>query len=59
MSNKTSLIRAHQDFKKIVNMVRAKYILEGKTPPTTAKITKIIANDIDAEKLFGREFIRL
>lgn len=59
MKERSSLIRAHQDFKKIVNMVRAKFILEGKTPPTTSKITKIIARDIDAEKLLGKEFIRL
>lgn len=59
MSDRSSLIRAHQDFKRIVNMVRAKFILEGRTPPTTAKITKIIAKDVDTDKLFGKEFIRL
>ncbi len=59
MSERSSLIRAHKDFKRIVNMVRAKFILEGKIPPTTSKITMIIAKDIDTEKLLGREFIRL
>lgn len=59
MSERSSLIRAHKDFKKIVTTVRAKFLLEGRTPPTTAKITKIIAKDIDTDKLFGREFIKL
>jgi hypothetical protein len=40
-------------------MIRAKYMLEGKTPPTTSKITQIIAKDIDTDKLLGKEFIRL
>lgn len=59
MTSRSSLIRTHKDFKKIINMIRAKYMLEGKTPPTTSKITQIIAKDIDTDKLLGKEFIRL
>ena len=58
MKQRTQLIRSSPELKKIINTIRAKYILDGKKPPTTAKITKIIAKNVDAEKLFRSEMIR-
>ena len=55
-SNKA--IRSSAEFRKIVNYIRAKYIMEGKSPPSTAKITKIIAKKINKEDLLRNEFIR-
>ena len=51
-------IRASKDFREIINYVRARYIMAGKIPPTTAEITKKIAKMIRKEDLLEDEVIR-
>lgn len=55
---KTKLIRSSRELNDIINYVRAKYILSGKVPPSTSRITKIIANNIDKEVLLKDVIIR-
>lgn len=58
MVNSTDRIRAHKDFKKIIDFVRAKYLLDGKKPPGTASITKVIAGKIDQEEILRDVIIK-
>lgn len=51
-------IRCAKELKKIIDTIRAKYILAGKTPPSITKITKIIAKRIKIEELLEDEIIR-
>ena len=60
MSRRTVLmLRPSKEFNDIINYIRAKCILEGKIPPSKAKITQIIAKKINKEDLLRNEFIRL
>ncbi len=54
----SKLIRVDKDLMKIINTIRAKYIMEGKKPPTIANITKVIARDINAEELIRNVIIK-
>jgi hypothetical protein len=47
----TKLIRSSNEFITIIRMIKAKYILMGKRPPSTSKITKLIAKRINKEEL--------
>jgi len=49
-------IRADKKLMEIINFIRAEYIREGKTPPTQAQITKVIANKIKKEELLYDKF---
>jgi len=53
-----AIIRASPEFRKIINKIKAKYLLENKKPPTTSKITAIIANKIKKEDVLNDLFIR-
>ena len=58
---RSELIRSSKRFKSIINKVKAKYILAGKKPPTTQKITEMIAKKMERNKLLEvleDEFIR-
>ncbi len=50
--------RPSKEFNDILNYIRAKCILEGKIPPSKAKITQIIAKKINKEEILRNEFIR-
>jgi len=52
------VIRPSKELREIIDFIRAKYILAGKTPPTIDKITKCIALKIKKEDLLQDEFIR-
>lgn len=52
------LIRSSREFKDVINYIKAKYLLEGKHPPTTAEITKMIARKVNKEEVFKDEFIK-
>jgi len=52
-------IRSSPEMKQIINIIRAKYIMAGKIPPTTSKITKIIAKKIKVEDILEDELIRM
>lgn len=55
-------IRSDPEFKKVLDYVRAKYLLEGKTPPSYTTLTKVIAKRTDKEELLRylrNEVIRL
>lgn len=51
--------RISQELQDVINFVRAKCILHGKKPPSIRVITKKIAKNVDKEKLWENEFIRL
>lgn len=51
-------IRPSKELVEIINYIRAKYLLERKKPPSITKITKMIANNIDKEKIWNEIFIR-
>jgi len=55
---RNSPMRVSPEMKKLVNFIRAKYILDGKTPPSCTRITKMIANKVKKEDLLRNEFIR-
>ncbi len=57
--NRSSLMRTHSDFKRIITAVRGRYLMEGKNPPTCTEITKFIARDVSDEEIFRRMVIRL
>ena len=50
-------VRTHKDLLEIINFVRAKYIMEGKRPPSNTKITRVIAKEINKEKLLQNVII--
>ncbi len=52
------MLRPSKEFNDIINFIRAKCILEGRIPPSKAKITQIIAKKINKEELLRNEFIR-
>jgi len=47
-----------KEFNDIINFIRAKCILEGKIPPSKARITQVIAKKINKEELLRNDFIR-
>jgi len=51
-------IRPSKELREIIDFIRAKYILAGRTPPSIHLITKKIANKINKEELYHNEFIR-
>lgn len=55
---KTEILRVSSDMKKIVNYIRAKYLLNDKKPPSVEKITKAICKKINKEELLKDEFIK-
>ena len=59
MKNRSTLMRADKDFKRIINAVRGRYLMEGKNPPTCREITKFIAKDVSHDEIFRRMVIRL
>lgn len=52
-------IRCSRELKEIINFIRAKYILNGKTPPKISRITKIIARKINREELLQDVLIEI
>ncbi len=52
------MLRPSKEFNDIINYIRAKCILEGRIPPSKAKITQIIAKKINKEELLRNEFIQ-
>ena len=51
-------IRPSKELRDIINFIRAKCILEGKTPPSAARITQVIVKKVNKEELLRDEFIR-
>jgi len=49
--------RISKEMQDIINYIRAKYILNGKKPPSVASITRMIAKKINKEELLRNEFI--
>jgi len=53
-------IRPSRELWELINYIRAKYMLAGKTPPSIANITKAMTKKIPKDKLYHEEFfIRL
>jgi len=55
---KTRVLRVSDDLAKVINYIRAKYLLNNKKPPSVERITKVISNKIKKENLLKDEFIR-
>lgn len=51
-------IRVDKELADLINQVKGKALLSGRTPPSTAKITRIIAKKMKKEGLLFDEFIR-
>lgn len=51
-------VRIDSDMIKIIRMIQAKYLLQGKTPPSTRSITKIMAKEIDEDNILKKVFIK-
>ena len=51
-------IRVSKEMKMLINRIRAKYLLEGKIPPSIPKITEMIAKKINYEELLKNEFVK-
>ena len=51
--------RVSKDFQLLVNQIKAKYLLEGRQPPSTARISQIIAKKIKKEDILDDDFIKL
>ena len=51
-------MRVSPGFRKLINQVRATYLLQGRTPPSISKITDMIAKKIDKDEMLKNEFIR-
>lgn len=51
-------MRVSPEMRKLVNQIRAKYLLEGRNPPSITKITEMIAKKINKEELLRNEFIK-
>ena len=58
MGKNTLMLRPSKELRDIINFIRAKCILEGRKPPSAARITKAIAKKINKEELLRNEFIR-
>jgi len=58
MARKINVIRPSKEMMYIINFIRAKYIMDGKVPPSIAKITMVIAKKNDKEELFNDCIIR-
>ena len=57
--SKTKIVRIANEFDKdIINAIRIKYIIEGKTPPGAARITKVIATNEKIKEAIYDLFIR-
>ena len=54
----TPPMRVSPQFRKLINEVRATYLLKGKVPPSISKITDMIAKKIDKDDMLKNEFIR-
>jgi len=54
IKEKSEMIRTSKEFKDVINFIRIEYIKEGKNPPKTATITKIIANEIDKKNILKK-----
>ena len=52
-------IRISDEFKDLIYDFKARCFANGKKAPTTVRITKIIAENIDKEKLFQNELAKL
>ncbi len=58
MVKRIGQIRPSKELRDIINFIRAKCILEGKPPPSAAKITRVIVKKVNKEELLRNEFIR-
>lgn len=52
-------IRVSKEFKRLINEIKARYLLAGRTPPSGTKITQMIAKKLKKEGLLRNEFIRI
>ena len=48
-SRNATQIRAAREFKKLLNMVKAKALMNGKKMPTDRKLTALIAKKLNSE----------
>jgi sulfur relay (sulfurtransferase) DsrC/TusE family protein len=51
-------LRVDKSMLKIIRMIQAKYLLQGKTPPSTRRITEMMAKEISEDKVLKKIFIK-
>jgi hypothetical protein len=49
---KTEVTRISGEMKNLINRLKARYLMSGRTPPTTSQITKVIATKTNEEELW-------
>ena len=49
-------IRTSKELKEIIDYVRAKRLMEGKSVPTISEVTKVIASKISKEEFYKNEY---
>ena len=52
-------IRSSKQLKEVIDFIKAKHVLAGRNPPTTADITEKIANKINKEEFLYDDFIKI
>lgn len=52
----SEIVRISGKLKKKINEIKAAYILQGKTPPTTSQITEKLAENMKAEEWYDFKF---
>jgi len=58
MKERPQLMRVDPEFKKMIRFIQAKYIKEGKKPPSANKLTKHIANIVNKDKILQDVYIK-
>lgn len=58
MAKVNRLSRVSKEMRLLINKIKARYIMEGKPVPSHEKITKIIADNTDLDRLLKNVFIR-
>ena len=49
-------IRTSKELKEIIDFVRAKKLMEGKTVPSVSNVTEVIAKKINKDEIYEESF---
>jgi len=52
MAGRPCNIIPSKEFDNLINFIRAKCLIDGKKPPSKTKITRLVANEINKERLW-------
>lgn len=51
-------IRAAREMSALINFIKGRYLISGRKPPSTTKITKVMVDCLDREELLRNVFIK-